>query len=158
MSQPVRTEQNLTNSEKEAMALIVCADLVQKSPECWRQGLLRRPGSLSAIRALEPGGGRRLALRAEALRRAQRQLQTDTPLESTLGGNGAATSTHGLLRQAPGVQRTESGRESVVAARSGKDCLSHLFACGVHPGLRTDRAHRNPGKPTRILRASPFRG
>ena len=41
------------------MALIVCADLVQKSPECWRQLFLRRPGSLSAIRALEPGGGHR---------------------------------------------------------------------------------------------------
>ena len=61
-------------------------------------------------------------------RRAQHRLQTDTPLESALGGNGTATSTHGLLRQAPGVQRTESERESVVAARSGKDCLLHPFA------------------------------
>ena len=48
LSQPV-LEQNLTNSEKEAMALIVCADLVQKPPERGWQVLLRRPGSVSAV-------------------------------------------------------------------------------------------------------------
>ena len=185
MSQPVRIEQNLTphklgegghgfnrlrRSRSKAAGMLAAgapatAWVVVRylsSRAGWRPQirLLQVSGSVERGDGCPKQSGRFLSQPRACLgpRREQRQLQTGTPLESALGGNGAATSTHGLLRQAPGVQRTESGRESVVAARSGTDCLSYPFASGVHPGLHTVRARRNPGKPIRILRASPFSG